>query len=191
MIVSPEAFPVRRITGLAHFKAETVNAFVREKSVATVIEFGCGDGNQLKLAHYPRYVGVDIAPWAIEHCRLIFKDDSSKQFSLPDNTPARSAELALSLDVIYHLVEDDVFHHYMEKLCDSASRYIIIYSSNTETYNYKFQDPHVRHRCFSDWIKQHRPQWKLLRHLPHPFPYKPEDAQNTSLSEFFFYEKKA
>ena len=40
----------------AEFKADILNRFVQENSVRSVIEFGCGDGNQLSLARYPSYV---------------------------------------------------------------------------------------------------------------------------------------
>ncbi len=42
----------------ANFKAEVINKFVREHKIKSVIEFGCGDGNQLKLANYPSYYTV-------------------------------------------------------------------------------------------------------------------------------------
>jgi hypothetical protein len=35
---------------LAEFKARAVNDFVRENSVKSIVEYGCGDGNQLKSA---------------------------------------------------------------------------------------------------------------------------------------------
>ena len=47
---------------LALFKAEIVNRFVRDHNIADIIEFGSGDGAQLTLADYPRYVGVDVSP---------------------------------------------------------------------------------------------------------------------------------
>ncbi|TAT59972.1 hypothetical protein EGM92_29840 [Enterobacter cloacae] len=31
-----------------------------------MMEFGCGDGNQLSLADYPRYTGFDISDHAIQ-----------------------------------------------------------------------------------------------------------------------------
>src|SRR5690348_11631317 len=34
---------------LAQFKAETINAFASRANIQTVIEFGCGDGRQLRL----------------------------------------------------------------------------------------------------------------------------------------------
>ena len=35
---------------LAQFKAQTLNRFVEENEIASVIEFGCGDGHQLSHA---------------------------------------------------------------------------------------------------------------------------------------------
>ena len=47
---------------LAAFKAQFLNDFVRAHDVTSVVEFGCGDGNQLALAAYPRYLGLDVSP---------------------------------------------------------------------------------------------------------------------------------
>ncbi len=38
----------------AEFKAEIVNDFVRENGIMSIVEYGCGDGNQLKSAAYPQ-----------------------------------------------------------------------------------------------------------------------------------------
>ena len=67
---------------LAEFKAELLNAFVKDKSVKSVIEFGCGDGHQLSLASYPKYIGLDVSKTAIELCTERFRDDSDKRFAL-------------------------------------------------------------------------------------------------------------
>ena len=45
---------------------------------------GCGDGNQLGLADYPQYLGLDVAPGAIKLCTDKFSDDNSKSFMLFD-----------------------------------------------------------------------------------------------------------
>jgi hypothetical protein len=37
----------------AEFKAEVLNRFVAEQRIESIVEFGCGDGNQLTLASYP------------------------------------------------------------------------------------------------------------------------------------------
>ena len=170
----------------AEFKAECLNAFVSEKGVRTVMEFGCGDGNQLTLASYPQYTGVDISPDAIARCRKLFAGDLSKRFLVSDDYGGQTAELILSLDVIYHLVEDAVFDAYMRRLFDSATRYVIIYSSNTDQQE-KLQTFHVRHRKFTDWVAKHQPSWSLVRHIPNKYPYDPISGDGT-LADFFVFE---
>lgn len=64
----------------AEFKAEVLNNFVKRENVKSVIEFGSGDGNQLKLAVYRQYIGFDISEDAVAHCRNIFMNDKSKNF---------------------------------------------------------------------------------------------------------------
>src|SRR5262245_61047310 len=58
---------------LTQFKADVINQFVEENHIGTIIEFGCGDGNQLALAKFPSYIGFDISPDAIMQCKRIFK----------------------------------------------------------------------------------------------------------------------
>lgn len=96
---------------LAAFKAEILNEFVAANNIASVIEFGCGDGNQLALARYPRYSGFDVSPQAVSLCRKRFAADPSKLFGLMDDYRGEKADLGLSLDVVYHLVEDAVGVH--------------------------------------------------------------------------------
>src|SRR5262245_15823168 len=52
----------------AAFKAEVINVFVAARGVQSVIELGCGDGNQLKLAQYPKYTGYDVSETAVRKC---------------------------------------------------------------------------------------------------------------------------
>ena len=100
---------------LAEFKAEILNKFVRENSISRVIEYGCGDGNQLKLAEYPSYLGFDISSTAVAICRQNFAKDATKSFKSMNDYAGETAPLTLSLDVIYHLVEDEVFTAYMRR----------------------------------------------------------------------------
>ena len=62
---------------LAEFKAETLNGFVAKMSIQSVIEYGCGDGAQLALSDYPRYVGIDVAENSVSACRQRFADDAT------------------------------------------------------------------------------------------------------------------
>lgn len=170
----------------AEFKAEVLNEFSSENNVRTVIEFGCGDGNQLKVARYPRYIGFDVSGTAIARCRELFASDPSKSFRLMDEYRGETADLVLSLDVIYHLVEDDVFEDYMRKLFAASDRFVIIYASDSED-NSGVDVKHVRHRKFTRWIASNQPGWGLVRHVPNRYPYR-GDHLTGSFADFFIYQ---
>ena len=175
---------------LAQFKAETLNDFVLRKGIQTVIEFGCGDGGQLTLARYPRYVGIDVAESSVTTCRQRFADDATKSFHLACQMPSDLGlfDLALSLDVIYHLVENKVYNDYMRTLFGHAGRFVAIYSSN----KVEPTDPHaqhVRHRRFSEWIEAHAPQWRQIGYIPNKYPYDQARPTETSFADFYFFER--
>jgi SAM-dependent methyltransferase len=175
---------------LALFKAEVLNKFVADQNVRSIIELGCGDGHQLSLAIYPAYLGLDVSASALQLCRDRFKNDATKSFQMYDSYSFRDKpefDLALSLDVIYHLVEDSVFESYMSNLFQSAKHFVVIYSSNSQG-DEKY---HERKRNFSDWIKAFANGWELSKKITNPFPYHPADPDNTSQSDFYFYQRKS
>jgi len=172
---------------LAEFKAEIINEFVRRNMITSVIELGCGDGNQLKLAEYPLYTGFDVSLKALSICGEVFSNDTTKKFRVMDNYNNETADLALSLDVIFHLVEDHVFTEYMNTLFSAAEKFVIIYSSDYDE-NLNDQPSHVKHRNFSLWIKTKMPDWKLSKYIPNQYLFK-GNTRTGSFSEFFIYEK--
>lgn len=173
---------------LALHKADVLNAFVEEHGIKSVIEFGCGDGNQLTLARYPEYIGVDVAQTAVNACQSRFSGQDDKIFMSTAEYDGRRAELALSLDVIYHLVEDAVFEQYMSTLFDAAERFVIIYASNEDK---QPVEKHVRHRKFTDWTIKHRPDFRLIDRLRNRYPFDPSDPDNTSFADFYVFETRS
>jgi SAM-dependent methyltransferase len=174
---------------LAEFKAEILNEFVRTRNIQTVIEFGCGDGNQLQLARYPEYVGVDVAAASIRRCSALFAQDSTKHFYRADALPKDLGmfDLALSLDVIYHLIEDSIFDDYMRRLFGVSQRHVIIYSSN---YDALAEGPHVQHRKFTTWISENARDWQPEGFVANRFPYNAQRLHETSFSDFYFYGRR-
>lgn len=171
---------------LAAFKANTLNGFVEANDVLSVIEFGCGDGSQLELAKYPRYVGVDVSCAALNICTAKFGRDQTKEFLATRDYNGERADLSLSLDVIFHLVEDHVFERYMFTLFEAATRFVVIYSSNMDDHGIQ-SESHIRRRKFTDWIDTHRMDWPLIGHIRNAFPFDGESMQ-TSFSDFYFYK---
>lgn len=173
---------------LSLFKAKVINDFVDEKNIKTVLDFGCGDGNQLRLAKYDNYIGVDVSDKAIELCKKMFAGDTTKNFyNLTEFLKkGQKFELVLSMDVIYHLLEDKVFNDYMNNLFSRSKKYVIIYSSNYD----KYIDKHVRCRKFTNWIdanlKDEFQQIKLIKNI---YPFDENKPDQTSISDFFIYER--
>lgn len=171
---------------LAELKAEVINNFVETNNILSVIEFGSGDGNQLTLARYPTYYGLDVSKEAVEVCQARFQGDPSKRFGLVSERQGETAELSMSLDVVYHLIEDAVFNSYMTDLFDTATRFVIVYSSDKEE---QTAVPHVRHRKFTNWVSVQRPDFELVEHIPNRYPFDADDPDNTSFADFFVFAK--
>lgn len=172
---------------LAEFKAEIINSFIQDKKIESVIEFGCGDGNQLKYSNYPNYIGFDVSRTALEICKTIFHSDETKVFKQLKDYNGEKAELTLSLDVIYHLIEDSAFNEYMERLFNSAKMFVVIYSSNNSE-NEGYEGVHVKHRIFTDWVDSNLSNWELETHIPNRFKYYRETNKG-SFSDFFIFRK--
>ncbi|MBP2364685.1 class I SAM-dependent methyltransferase [Pseudonocardia parietis] len=155
----------------AEWKASIVNGWVDALGVRSVVDLGCGDGNQLSLAHYPRYLGLDLSAEAVRMCIRRYGDDPTKSFlaydpsSTSDAAGWLCADLALSMEVLFHLVDDGMFEDYLARLFDSAERYVVICSSDTSDIP---QGPHERHRPFTPWISANRSDWVLEQRADPP-----------------------
>lgn len=169
---------------LARFKATVLNNFVKDKGVQSVIEFGCGDGNQLSLASYPSYCGYDVSIKSVELCREKFKHDQTKTFKHVSEYDRQTYNLSISLDVIYHLVEDEVYNNYMKRLFLSSNCYVIIYSSNDK--NILSTAPHVRHRTFTNDVPSN---YQCIETIKNIYPYNPNYKKNTSFSDFYIFQR--
>jgi len=97
------------------------------------------------------------------------------------------APLTMSIDVIFHLVEDDVFENYMKTLCGASSDLVLIYSSND---NKESGVSHIKHRKYTDWINQNRPEFSLIEEMANPYPYTTgSDEKITSFASFKLFKK--
>ena len=173
---------------LAKFKASVLNNFVKLYNIGSVIEWGSGDCNQLSLANYKTYIGYDVSKTAINICKKKFYNDSTKTFIYLENNYMndKKADLSISLDVIFHLLEDDVYEKYMNNLFNSSNKFIIIYSSNIEGKKRKA----VRQRRFTDWIDRYMSKnWKLKDFIPNKYPWNSNFKRSTSFCDFYIYEK--
>lgn len=182
---------------LSMFKAKTIRDIIRRFFLKSIAELGCGDGMQVKemipffQTERVKYDGFDISQPLIWSLREKFKNQETIVNFFSMSQLSEKYEATISMDVIYHLVEDKVFEDYMAKLFDHSSKVVIIYSSNHE--DNEGSAAWVRHRRFDTWVTANRPEWKLFQLINNPWPYSkgmsPKKSRNTSVSNFYIYVK--
>lgn len=161
----------------AQFKANFINTFIEAQDIETVIEFGCGAGDQIRLGDYPEYIGLEVSESAVERCAERFDGDSTKSFFLYSplhfvNRGALTADLALSLEVIFHILNDEEYKAYMHDLFTSGAQYVIIFSSNRDEAT---PEMHMRHRQFTGDVEAWFPEFELIQTRENEFPDRHSD----------------
>lgn len=164
---------------LAQFKADTINAFIKENKIKSLIEYGVGDGHNLSLIKCKKITGLDVSDNALNRCKELMPKNKFYNISEPI---VLSADLCVSLDVIYHLVEDDIYNEYMFKLSQMSLKYIIIYSSNFDSNEYA---THVKPRKFTDHPALN--DFELIKTIPNKYPSN--DHKTGSFSDFYLYKR--
>jgi SAM-dependent methyltransferase len=130
----------------ARLKGNFVNTLIEREGVHSVIDWGCGDGRVASRLRVERYLGLDVSPEALRLCEEACREHDGWEFLLYDGfTPPElpQADLALSLDVIFHLVDDAMYHRHLELVFGSAPL-VLIQSSNKDERG----RAHVLHRRF-------------------------------------------
>lgn len=172
---------------LAAYKSDYINNLVREFSIESVVEWGCGNGQQLKSFNISDYTGIDISPTAIAQCQEQFAQDADKRFLELKQAGDVEAELSMSLDVLYHLIEDKAYHKHLKQVFDSAQKYVLIYSCDLEGGSYGV---HVKPRKFTRDVERGFPAWRLMRHEVNPFPLDELGPKEGSWSDFYLFGLK-
>ena len=146
-------------------KSKVFNQLLKDYSIESVIEFGCGDGHQLALYQIKNYLGLDVSKVTIDNIINLYQNDASKSFMWYDPESFKvsshfiNAQAAISVDVIFHLVEDPIFEKYMHDLFASANKNVFIYATNF--FDEKMAVAHLRNRKFTDWVSQNIEGWAL------------------------------
>lgn len=166
------------------YKAEYVSKFVAEHDVISVLDWGCGDGQvfrKMKLPeigehNYVTYTGIDVSETILKRMRREFP---FREFYTPEYAAGRgfTADLALSMDVLFHLPDDADYFEYLDRLFGSSTRFVMIYSTN---YAGGRTARHVFRREFTPDIAERFPDWELRT---------VETPLREGLASFFVYEK--
>lgn len=150
----------------AEDKSNYINKLIKDYDLKSCIEYGCGDGNNLKYYNFEKYLGLDVAETSIQLCIAQYKNDPSKSFAFYKDGLFHNvgnfftADVTLSSEVLFHLVEEEVFKTYLRNLFQSAKKGVIIISTD---HNDNHDSPmHIVHRNFSDFVTEEFPEWKRV-----------------------------
>lgn len=171
---------------LADYKSGFLNWTFDRLGLQSAIDFGCGDGEQIASLGVRSYTGVDVSEAALELCHQKHAERPGWRFvrqSQPDEYQGMY-DASLSLDVIFHLTEDDVFDVHMRQLFEHAAKAVIIYSSDWDECWHK---RHVRHRWYSAWVARNALNWSLSERHANPYPYRADDPQNSTYASFSIF----
>jgi hypothetical protein len=165
---------------LADFKAKIINLFIENNNINSIIELGSGDGNQCSLFNVKNYLGLDISPTIIEHCKNIFKNQKNYEFKIYNKyyINNKKFDLSLSLDVIYHILEDNEYKKYMFDLFNFSNQFVIIYSNNYTGH----KSGHMYTKEFTNDIDKWFPEWQLKQIIKQKYP-------ESSSADFYIFEK--
>lgn len=159
-------------------KASCVNWLIEKECIHSIIDWGVGDG--VVLSHMDAvetYIGVDVSLTVLN--RLHAQRQPHQRF-LTFTEAVQSmarADLALSLDVLQHLVNDEEYHAYLDAVFGSAFRFVLIYNTD---YPGGRTARHVLRRKWTPDVETRFPQWEHVGE-------KPDDPTRPA---FFLYRRR-
>jgi hypothetical protein len=156
---------------LAKYKADIINNFVNSHLIQSVCELGCGD-SLFELFDFDNYIGYDVSQFIIDN-----NIKKSKYHFTSNFDELLQYDLVLSLDVILHLIEDDIYYEHMASLFNLSKKYVIIYSPDEDKV---LGGIHNKYRKFTNDISN---TFQLIEFIENP--YKGPHTQ----ADFYIYEK--
>jgi hypothetical protein len=176
---------------LAEFKSKVINNLISKFQINKIVEFGSGDGNQLGMFKgYQKYIGLDVSKTIVKKCQHVFKNDNTKEFiwlnpNLDINETCGGVDMILSLDVLFHLIEQDIYENYLNNIFTQNAKIVVIYGMNFDD-NGNF-GPHVKPRTFTKFISEKYPDYKLIDKINQEI--KSHNHKKGSAADFFIYKK--
>lgn len=181
---------------VAAFKAKTLNDFVARNNIKRVLDLGCGDGNQNALFDFPHYTGIDTSETIINKNKALYADTPHREFFQNDcsdggaDTHVYQPDLVVSLDVIFHLIEDELYNAYMNALFHSGNRYAIAFTHKLPAGEPvpETQSDHTKFRDVEGWAIENAPDFQLIDCLPNPY-INADDGLGKSPCYFYIFAK--
>jgi len=129
----------------ADFKAQHVNKIIDKYQCVDMVDYGCGDGNQLSLFTPIPYMGLDVSATIIRKNEEKYKNDRLKKFgclNMKENVfELPSADLVTCLDVLFHVCKEEDWLKLIDMICNSILKVGVIITNTEEIEEEYF--PHV------------------------------------------------
>lgn len=124
-------------------KAAWLNAAVQDLDVRSIVDWGCGDGGQAALVNVGMYVGIEVAPsaWEAASVALATRDNCCVVLAPPGQQITVRADMAVSMDVVFHLTDDREYEEWIARVFGSASRFVAVYGTDYDS----VVNGHMRH----------------------------------------------
>lgn len=146
----------------------------------TVLDLGVGDGRQALALSCTGVVsnvtGFDISWHIVHHLKTqlnVTRHDCLERgplyvywydgFELPEMVKDQGYDVAISMQVVFHLLEDALYERYMDILFSFARHVVIIHAPDSQTQLPAAAHEHMRYRIFSNWVAKLHPEW-ILHH---------------------------
>lgn len=140
----------------AVYKADVINSLIKKYNITTINDLGHGDGNNIQLIDVPEYFGYDVSKSARDRCIHKFKDNGAYTFYSRESQ-FKKKDMAISLDVLYHLTEEKVYKKYLDKLF-KIGKMVLIYAMDEDSTG----NDHVVSRRFTPYIEKTYKDFKLI-----------------------------
>ena len=153
----------------AEYKSSVIQGLIDTHGTESLVDFGCGDGNQISSIRVARYVGLDISKEAVKLCRERFTGDDSRSFDL--YRPGQSVDgapydMAMSLEVLMRVIDESDFVSTLDEMFMSASRLVVILTPIFELVPYT-PGSHERHRNLAPYLEKYD-DWCVSETIIHP-----------------------
>jgi len=165
----------------AKYKAFILNSIIKDYQIQSLIEFGCGDGNNLALYEIEKYIGFDVSKKAIELCIKKYMNDKNKTFlyyepNLFQSSHAFQGDISISFEVLFHLIEDSLYKKYLKDLFTSSQKYVLIFSSNIK------KEKESNHMIYREFTKDIDKNFQLIKTIKTP-------SELNLIADFYLFER--
>jgi SAM-dependent methyltransferase len=117
--------------------------------VQSVLDLGCGDGFVASMIEVEQYVGFDLSESALK----IARERMPNHRFLSVTPRLMKFDLMVSMDVMHHLVTEEVYRSYLKVLFSDLSDLVLVYGTNHRLSG----RPHVLHR---EWMNDVPKGWQ-------------------------------